>query len=270
MNVVEDIRNRAIEVHNIDADNFAQYYETLKKDHYATAFTYGRSKIDVLLDRTLKELAPGANILDVGCGTGEHLLHLQNLGFEISGVEPAENMLAHAQKALPDANIQYGVATELPFADNSQDLVISVEVLRYLAKEDIEIAFQEMHRVLKPGGLAFMTLVNRFALDGYAFFHRYKEVSSFLGLRNPPAHCTFYAPQEVEQELQKFGFATVETHGRLFAPMRMLYKTSRSLGKAVAQRFEIFDDFIHQFNLSKSFAGHLIAIARKEDTTKTS
>ena len=69
-----------------------------------------------------------------------------------------------------DATIVSGVATELPFPDESFDLVICIEVLRYLDRSDIRQALREIRRVLRPGGTMFLTMVNRYALDGF-FLH---------------------------------------------------------------------------------------------------
>ncbi len=47
---------------------------------------------------------PGSVILDVGCGSGRDLHKLSELGFEVTGVDPAEEMLREAHRLHPDLN----------------------------------------------------------------------------------------------------------------------------------------------------------------------
>jgi ubiquinone/menaquinone biosynthesis C-methylase UbiE len=96
--------------------------------------------------------------LDVGCGTGEYIRRANELGFTASGLEPADAMRAAAFNKNPGATIVSGVATELPFPDESFDLVICIEVLRYLDRSDIRQALRQIHRVLRPGGTMFLTM----------------------------------------------------------------------------------------------------------------
>ncbi len=262
-NTVDQVRQKAIDVHNDTADEFKLRYERLRSNPFADAFTYGRAKLDQLLDDVIKELPPGARILDIGCGTGEHLVHLKRLGFRIAGIEPAPFMLAEARRLLPDADLRSGVATELPFEDESFDLCLSVEVLRYLHREDIEQSLREMRRVLAPGGKAFVTLVNAYALDGYRVFHRFKEARAKLGLAAHPPHCEFYTPRRVERDFVQAGFDKVTSHGRLWAPMRFVYKVHNRLGEAVARRTNVIEDMFTNTEPLKRFAGHLVAVAEK-------
>ena len=181
------IRASAIERHEADADRFVHWYDEMARSRFANAFAYGRAKIDRLLDECFKALHPGARILDVGCGTGEYIQRANELGFSASGVEPAEAMRKAAIEKNPGSTILNGVATELPFPDSTFDLVICIEVLRYLHSADNRQALREMYRVLKPGGTLFLTMVNRYALDGfYLNYHARK----FLRPKARQRRCT--------------------------------------------------------------------------------
>jgi ubiquinone/menaquinone biosynthesis C-methylase UbiE len=161
---LDAVRASAVDHHHAEADRFERWYEEMAKSRFANAFAYGRAKIDRLLNSCLEKLPPGARVLDVGCGTGEYVRRATELGFLASGIEPAEAMRKVALEKNPSSTILDGIATALPFPDKTFDLVICIEVLRYLHREDNRQALREMHRVLAPGGRMFLTSVNRYAL----------------------------------------------------------------------------------------------------------
>jgi ubiquinone/menaquinone biosynthesis C-methylase UbiE len=102
-------------------------------------------------------LRPGLRVLDVGCGTGDHLRVMAPLVAPGSavGVDLSATLIACAQRrtapALGHVSFQVGDACELPFADAAFDRVLATQVLLHLA--DPWRAVAQMHRVLRPGGL---------------------------------------------------------------------------------------------------------------------
>lgn len=261
---VEEVRRAAIDHHHDVVSIFENNYQTLERDRFATAFTYGRHKVDVVLDRELAHMPKGSKILDVGCGTGAYLTRFAAMGFAPSGVEPAPGMLAVARRDNPKLRVEQGVATELPFENASFDAVLAIEVLRYLHRADIQKALSEMLRVLRPGGLLFTTMVNRYALDGFYVLQRLRQRRKGVEFDRKNPHCEFYTPGEAEAELRRAGAENVRTEARLFAPMRLAYKAGDSLGAKLAARIEKLDDRAHELlPWTKPFAGHLIAIGYK-------
>lgn len=95
------------------------------------------------------------NILDVGCGIGGSSLYLaekfgaQATGITLSPVQ-ANRAIERAQSAKLNAHFQVANALEMPFADDSFDLVWSLESGEHMP--DKVKFLQECHRVLKPGG----------------------------------------------------------------------------------------------------------------------
>ena len=82
-----EVRKVAVEHHHAEAKRFVGWYEEMEKSRFANAFAYGRHKVDVLLDETLKELPAGAHILDVGCGTGEYVRRANDRVLVANGAE---------------------------------------------------------------------------------------------------------------------------------------------------------------------------------------
>ena len=259
----EEARRIAIDHHHDLAPVFESNYRAMAESRFTTAFTYGRAKVDALLENELKRLDPGATVLDVGCGTGIYLKRFKELGFTPVGVEPAQAMLERARRDNPGVRIEEGVATALPLDDASVDFVSVIEVFRYLHLHDTRAGLAECFRVLRPGGILFFTMVNRWALDGFYVLQRARQALLRRSFTRKHPHCEFFTPAEVRRELGSAGFTGVKTLGRLFAPMRMVYKVNDGLAAKVAKLVEPLDDLVHELPLATPFAGHLIAVAER-------
>ena len=254
-------RTLAVEHHHAEAKRFVQWYEEMAKTRFANAFSYGRHKIDVLLDEVLKAQQAGARILDVGCGTGEYVRRAIELGFTASGVEPADAMRAVAISKNPGASIVSGVATDLSYPDESFDLVICIEVLRYLDLSDVRQALRELRRVLRPGGTMFLTMVNRYALDGFYLHYLLQRMLKSPSVGRP--HCEFVTPAELDCEIRNAGFSNAVHHGVLLGPMRILYKISERVARKIAPMLEPIDDAICAMPWTTPLAGHLVTVATR-------
>ncbi|HEY1479581.1 MAG TPA: class I SAM-dependent methyltransferase [Gaiellales bacterium] len=95
-------------------------------------------------------LVEGADVIDLGCGTGLSSRPLIDRGANVVGIEPDEVMLARAEATLGDrARFLRGRAEELPLPDASADLVVSAQAAHWFEEPD---ASDELLRVLRPGG----------------------------------------------------------------------------------------------------------------------
>ena len=163
----------------------------------------------------------------------------------------------------PNRTIADGVATALPFPDGTFDIVVCIEVLRYLHRADNRLALREMHRVLAPEGTLFLTSVNTYALDGFYLHYRLRRMFASESASAALPHCEFTTPSGIDRELREAGFSSAVHHGVLFAPMRMLYKLSTSLASRLAPALEPIDDAISLRRSMRAFAGHLVTIATR-------
>ncbi|MET0754061.1 MAG: class I SAM-dependent methyltransferase [Pyrinomonadaceae bacterium] len=97
--------------------------------------------------RNPKSEIQNPKILDVGCGTGANLEMLASFG-KAEGVDVSDDALEFCkQKGL---KAHKGLAEQLPFEDESFDLVTALDVVEHL--DDDVSGLKEMNRVLKPGG----------------------------------------------------------------------------------------------------------------------
>lgn len=105
-------------------------------------------------------VTPGAELLDVGCGTGVVALTAARAGARASGLDLTPELLERAKQnaALMKVEVQWqlGDAEQLPFPDAKFDFVVSQFGHMFAPRPDVTV--QQMLRVLKPGGtIAFST-----------------------------------------------------------------------------------------------------------------
>jgi demethylmenaquinone methyltransferase/2-methoxy-6-polyprenyl-1,4-benzoquinol methylase len=106
-------------------------------------------------------LRPGMRLLDVATGTGlvaQGGVRILGEPGRVVGVDPSRGMLQEARKALSGPLVQ-GIGEELPFRDGLFDMLSMGFALRHVA--DLEAAFREYWRVLKPGGRLLLIEVSR-------------------------------------------------------------------------------------------------------------
>jgi SAM-dependent methyltransferase len=101
-------------------------------------------------------LQPHMTALDLGAGSGHVVqMNFRGMAARICGVDPDPRVLENPH--LDEGRV--GFAESIPYPDSTFDLVFSDNVLEHL--EVPEIAFQEIRRVLKPGGLFLAKTPNR-------------------------------------------------------------------------------------------------------------
>lgn len=98
----------------------------------------------------LLRLAPGSQVVDVGCGAGRAVGELQALGHRAVGLDPDEQMLTVARTRWPQARFEFGDAYQLPYGDGEVAGYRADKVFHLL--DDLGLALQEARRVLTPGG----------------------------------------------------------------------------------------------------------------------
>lgn len=105
--------------------------------------------------------------LDIGCGTGKYIRLLEKLGYKSVGLEYAATPLQILKKRQPESLLLQADGACLPFGENTFDAVISIQVQDYF--DDVRHFYREVRRVLKPGGLAVVTMTNKASLKGLIY-----------------------------------------------------------------------------------------------------
>ncbi len=101
-------------------------------------------------------------ILDLGCGTGRHLLFLLKRGFEVYGLDGSPNGLEIAKNWITEENLSselvcQKIEDKFPYKDGFFDAVISIQVIHHNLMKEIMFTVKEIERILKPEGFIFLT-----------------------------------------------------------------------------------------------------------------
>ena len=130
-------------------------------------------------------------VLDYGCGRGHMLRHLLKIGVACQGLEFSPSLAREAANQIGEHPKFLGVecAQENPeiIDDSSFDVVFLVEVIEHLFEEQIASTFEDIYRILRPGGYVVVTTPNEENLEASmqvcpecsCMFHRWQHMRSF-------------------------------------------------------------------------------------------
>ncbi|NDK88451.1 class I SAM-dependent methyltransferase [Gordonia desulfuricans] len=113
-------------------------------------------------------VGPQTKAIDIGAGQGRHSYEMFRRGADVIAFDQSESDMADVAEmfdammaeghvpASAKARAEVGDALRLPYADNSFDVVLMSEILEHIPSDEAAIA--EMVRILKPGGMAAVTV----------------------------------------------------------------------------------------------------------------
>lgn len=104
------------------------------------------------LKRLAEEIPKDGLVCDLGCGPGQVAKFLADMGVRSCGIDIAPGMIEAASELNPDIEFQVGDIRKLVLPDNTFDGIAAFYSLIHIPKEDLPEVFQEIRRVLKPGG----------------------------------------------------------------------------------------------------------------------
>jgi ubiquinone/menaquinone biosynthesis C-methylase UbiE len=142
-------------------DEASEIYDTYEGLFFP--YLFGRIH-ELLKNKFIPILPPGARILDIGCGTGQQTLLFKNMGFQVAGIDISEGLVRVANKKLGEGVCMTSDACRLPFRDACFDAISSAgSTVNHIP--DYPRFFEEAGRVLKPGGYLFLESDNKWKPD---------------------------------------------------------------------------------------------------------
>jgi len=254
---LEEEKRRAIAHHSDGAADFVARYERLAVDPYGSCFGYSRHRLQTVLNRWLPEDGRGLRALDVGCGTGHHLADLRKRGFEVEGVDGSLEMIACARARNKGVSIECADVEALPLPPDRFDLVLCIEVLRYL--RDPAGCLRELARVLKPGGVCLVTATPLLNLNGYWLVNRMASGLGLPGLTRLKQF--FHTSRRLRHEFRSAGFDAIQVHGVYFGPVNWVERFAPQLVPVVLRKWERIDASIADHPVLRRFSNMFLVRA---------
>jgi tRNA (uracil-5-)-methyltransferase TRM9 len=170
-----------------------------------------------IFPRELAELAERwrrGRLLNIGCAHGPDFVPFKDT-FELHGIDFSRGMLEQAQKYADKYNFKVNLveadARHLPYADNSFDWAIAVATYHHIEDSGGRLqALRELHRVLKPGGEAFITVWNRWQPRFWL-----KSKDTLVPWRSPERtlyrYYYLFSYGELEKMTRRAGFAVLKS-----------------------------------------------------------
>jgi cyclopropane fatty-acyl-phospholipid synthase-like methyltransferase len=155
----------------------------------------------------LAEVRPGMQVLDIGCGRGELLMHVARSGAPAWGIDYATAAVELAQEALMQIDLPVPVqvvqssALQLPFPDASIDRIFMLDVVEHLLPSELTQTLRECRRVLKAGGkLIVHTMPNLWYYHfGYPLYRGVQRLRGVHLPRNPRERWAYHHVHVNEQ-----------------------------------------------------------------------
>lgn len=132
-------------------------------------------QIDIyLFDQILRgNITSGMRVFDAGCGFGRNLVYLLREGCEVFAVDTNEHAVEHVRSlagslgnSSPADNFCVAPVERMPFSNAIADVLICSAVLHFARNFEHFVAmFNELWRVLRPGGLLFCRLASRIGME---------------------------------------------------------------------------------------------------------
>ncbi len=156
-----------------------------KYDRIGQGYDQTRQADPYLVSR-LKELLSVQSVktyLDIGCGTGNYTLALQEPGANFIGMDPSLAMLSVAQSRSEQITWRQGQAEATKLPDQGVDGIIATLTIHHWT--DLSQGFQELYRVLKPKGKLVIFTSTPAQMKGYWLNHYFPQMMGKSILQMP-------------------------------------------------------------------------------------
>lgn len=171
--------------------------------HYARSFSL-KSKVNLVNQYTH---TINKSLLDIGCGTGYFLEAIASKNWDIEGIEKSETVRKQVKERI---DLQVNDSDYLPKIESeSKDAITMWHVLEHV--ENLNETMDQLHRILKKGGTAFIALPNKKSLDALY----YKE---YWAAYDVPRHLWHFSPPDFNELAKRHKFEVIKQKAMYFDP----------------------------------------------------
>lgn len=170
----------------------------------------------------------GLRVLDVGCGGGILSEALAERGASVLGIDLAESALQAAEAHRAGQAVEYRLESSRDAAARGEvfDVVTCMEMLEHVA--DPAAVLRDIHALLKPGGWAFFSTINRTLKARLGAVYA-AEYLLRLVPQGTHQYDWFIKPAELSRMAERAGLAPVAFCGMDYLPLRQSARLSRNL-----------------------------------------
>jgi 2-polyprenyl-3-methyl-5-hydroxy-6-metoxy-1,4-benzoquinol methylase len=192
----------------IDQYGYDRLKQQIKINLSSTLISYLPSVREIVGMSILKL---GANqvgkLLDVGCGNGQFLNNMRNLGWEVYGTEIDSKAVETAQNEY-NLNVKVGTLNQAHFLDEFFDVITLNHVIEHIY-DPVEL-IRECQRITRPGGKIVLTTPNIKSLGHLLFLRNWRGLEV-------PRHLLLFSPSSIQKCLEQAGFhvSLINTSARM-------------------------------------------------------
>lgn len=150
-------------------------------------------------------------VLDLGCGTGRHVIHMAGKGLRVCGSDNAPTALKLTRQWLMDEGLTADLVLSdmrqpMPFKDNSFDALLSTQVIHHALLAAVLGTAREIERILRRDGLILVSVPTRKAITEDAPEHEEIEPDTFVPTSGTEAGLPhhLFTPEEFQRIFPRF------------------------------------------------------------------
>lgn len=136
----------------------AHGYDRIAERYVEWSIRLGTEQRDRYLAVALQRLPIGADVLELGCGTGVLTTNRLATRFAITGVDISERSITQARRNVPEATFVHANMTDLDFPPDTFDGVLAFYSITHVPREEHGPLLRKIGRWLRPGGLLVATM----------------------------------------------------------------------------------------------------------------